>query len=342
MLMCGGQNVFDPDPGHRHALRKIGFFAGGELARPRVRMELGAVRETAAVPEHLETLWAAASARKWVEIVYASPKRPEPSNRKVDPFGLVLRRGVWSLVGYCHLRQGLRTFHVHRIRSLKMNPSKPRTHDFEVPADFLIDAHVPHTPWQWGIEPPVEVRLPPHRAAIRIDSTVTGAEVVVAGRPAGRTPLPAPVFVEPGRVRVTIRGRALTTTHEIEVRPGEVARVPFAPPSRLSISRAVLLGVGGALAITGAGLAVAAWRAESDLESAARTRDPDSQLPAIEYSSVRGFATAGSGEAIAAVVTLAVGGAALLAGTVLALVPEGRERPSPRVGPAPGGLGVAF
>ena len=143
----------------QHALRKIGFFAGGELATPRVRMELGAVRETAAVPEHLEALWAAASARKWVELAYLSPRRPEPSSRKVDPYGLVLRRGVWSLVGFCHLREGLRTFHVHRIRALKMNASKPRTHDFEVPADFAIDAHVPHAPWQWGIEPPVEVHL---------------------------------------------------------------------------------------------------------------------------------------------------------------------------------------
>src|SRR5262249_61091988 len=69
------------------ALRKIGFFAGGQLATPRVRMELGAVRESAAVPEHLETLWSAASARKWVELVYGSPKRPEPSTRKVDPYG---------------------------------------------------------------------------------------------------------------------------------------------------------------------------------------------------------------------------------------------------------------
>ncbi len=143
----------------KHALRKIAFFAGGELVRPRVRMELGAVRETAAVPEFLEVLWGAASARKWVEIVYLSPKRPEPSTRKVDPYGLVLRRGVWSLVGYCHMRQDLRTFHVHRIRELKMNGSKPRTHDFEVPKDFVVDAHVPHAPWQWGIEPAVEVRL---------------------------------------------------------------------------------------------------------------------------------------------------------------------------------------
>lgn len=143
----------------QHALRKIGFFAGGELAIPRVRMELGAVRESAAVPEHLEQLWTAASARKWVEIQYASPKRRDAVSRRVDPYGLVLRRGVWSLVGFCHLRQALRTFHVHRIRGLKMNGSKPRTHDFEVPAGFDIDAHVPHAPWQWAIEPPVEVRL---------------------------------------------------------------------------------------------------------------------------------------------------------------------------------------
>src|SRR5262249_56363030 len=73
--------------------------------------------------------------------------------------GLLLRGGVWSLVGYCHLRQGLRTFHVHRIRGLKMNPRKPRTHDFAIPEGFDIDAQVPHAPWQWRIEPPVEVRL---------------------------------------------------------------------------------------------------------------------------------------------------------------------------------------
>jgi proteasome accessory factor B len=143
----------------QHALRTIGFFAGGKMATPKVRMELGAVRETAAVPEFLESIWSAASARKWVELSYLSPKRPEPSIRRVDPYGLVLRRGVWSLVGYCHLRKGLRTFHVHRIRELKINPSKPRTHDFEVPEDFRIDAHVPHAPWQWHIEPPVEVRI---------------------------------------------------------------------------------------------------------------------------------------------------------------------------------------
>ena len=57
----------------QHALRKIGFFADPNLPAPRVRMELGAVREARHVPQHLEALWTAASTRKSVTLVYASP-----------------------------------------------------------------------------------------------------------------------------------------------------------------------------------------------------------------------------------------------------------------------------
>ncbi len=77
----------------------------------------------------------------------------------MDPYGLALRRGVWTLVGYCHLRQGLRTFHVHRIRELKVNTAKPRTPDFEVPADFSLDSHVAYYPWQHRFHEPMEVTL---------------------------------------------------------------------------------------------------------------------------------------------------------------------------------------
>ena len=138
----------------QHALRKIAFFADPDMPVPRVRMELGAVREARHVPQHLEALWTAASTRKSVTLVYASPRSPQPSHRTVDPYGLALRRGIWSLVGFCHERQALRTFHVHRIRDLKMNASKPRTADFQVPPDFRLDEHVPHSPWQFRIEQP--------------------------------------------------------------------------------------------------------------------------------------------------------------------------------------------
>jgi proteasome accessory factor B len=142
-----------------HALRKIGFFAGDALPSPRVRMELGSAQPDPELSTRLEQLWEACAAKKFVQLVYASPKRSEVTERKVDPYGLALRRGVWTLVGYCHLRQGLRTFHVQRIRELKMNTARPRTPDFEVPADFSLDAHVAYYPWQHRFHAPMEVVL---------------------------------------------------------------------------------------------------------------------------------------------------------------------------------------
>jgi proteasome accessory factor B len=142
-----------------HALRKIGFFAGGALPTPRVRMELGTEQGSAQLASALEQLWDACAARKWVHISYASPKNPDLTERRVDPYGLALRRGIWTLVGYCHLRQELRTFLVHRIRSLKVNSARPRTPDFEVPADFSFDDYVACYPWQHRLHERMDVRL---------------------------------------------------------------------------------------------------------------------------------------------------------------------------------------
>ncbi len=161
-----------------HALRKIGFFAGDALPSPRVRMELGSAQSDPELSARLEQLWEACGAHKWVQIAYASPKRSEVTERKVDPYGLALRRGVWTLVGYCHLRQGLRTFHVHRIRELKVNTAKPRTPDFEVPANFSLDAYVAYYPWQHRFHEPMEVTLVLRKdAAQRASSLFPGASL---------------------------------------------------------------------------------------------------------------------------------------------------------------------
>jgi proteasome accessory factor B len=165
-----------------HAMRKMGFFAGDALPTPRVRMELGAVQADEDLGARLETLWEACAARKWVQMTYQSPKYPELIERRVDPYGLALRRGVWTLVGYCHLRQGLRTFHAHRIRALKMNTAKPRTPDFEVPPDFSLDAHVAQYPWQHRFHAPVDVELELRgELAARAESLLPGAPVTREG-----------------------------------------------------------------------------------------------------------------------------------------------------------------
>jgi proteasome accessory factor B len=142
-----------------HALRKMSFFAGNSLPVPKVRLELGAVADSAGLPSRLEALWSAISSRKSVDLTYWSPHSNSTTERKVDPYGLALRRGVWSLVGHCHLRGGVRTFHVHRVRKLTVNPRSPRTADFEVPRGFSLDAYVATWPWQHRFHAPVNVEL---------------------------------------------------------------------------------------------------------------------------------------------------------------------------------------
>ncbi len=142
-----------------HALRKIGFFAEGPLPAPKVRLELGAVANTDELPARLDALWSAINSRKSIELEYFSPRTLAVTKRRVDPWGLALRRGLWTLVGHCHLRGDVRVFHVHRVRSLTVNTTRPRSRDFEVPADFRLDDWVATRPWQHRFHPPIDVTI---------------------------------------------------------------------------------------------------------------------------------------------------------------------------------------
>lgn len=64
----------------------------------------------------------------------------DESEREFDPYGIVFHEGYWYTSGYCHLRQGLRTFRMDRIRELE-----PLADLFERPADFDVLAHVLHS-----------------------------------------------------------------------------------------------------------------------------------------------------------------------------------------------------
>jgi proteasome accessory factor B len=158
-----------------HALRKVGFFANTPLPTTQVRLELGDSKE---LPQRLETLWEAIGARKALDLEYFSPRTKTVTSRRVDPWGLALRRGVWNLVGYCHLRKELRTFYVHRIRRAEMNQSKPKQADFTVPADFVLDQHVASWPWHHRIHEPVEVTLALTPEFAALASQLFGVEAV--------------------------------------------------------------------------------------------------------------------------------------------------------------------
>lgn len=56
--------------------------------------------------------------RKRVEFSYCSPVSNQKTVRKVDPYHLFNYMGTWHLVGYCHLRKGLRDFNLARIKDI--------------------------------------------------------------------------------------------------------------------------------------------------------------------------------------------------------------------------------
>lgn len=208
-----------------HALRKIGFYAGKELPTPKVRMEFGEVpsRELAT---RLDDLWAAAASRKWVEISYFAPQRGDVTRRRVDPYGLALRQGIWSMVGFCHLRQDIRTFHVQRIREHKVNTARPRSPDFEVPDTFKLDDYVASHPWQYRFHEPYDVELQMFE-----DLVALGANLFPGARVEGDRVFVATRYLD-GLCRY-----ALSLSPNCRVLGPEKARTRFVEMARLVLGR---------------------------------------------------------------------------------------------------------
>lgn len=147
---------------------------GGKAAGTGVLVHLPTTFKSGSLAEHLEQLEGAIHNHKRVTFEYGAHRTsgwgtPEdgaaaeggivgPSEREVDPYGLVYRQGAWLLVGHCHKAQAIRRFRVDRILQLKVGP-RPRTPDFEVPKDFSLQEHGAISPWRFDREPPVRARL---------------------------------------------------------------------------------------------------------------------------------------------------------------------------------------
>jgi predicted DNA-binding transcriptional regulator YafY len=84
----------------------------------------------------LAALTAAAQSRRRVRLAYRSAQSAA-TERNFDPYGVVYRSGRWYAVGHCHLREGLRSFRVDRIRGIRATGGT-----FERPAGFDALAHL--------------------------------------------------------------------------------------------------------------------------------------------------------------------------------------------------------
>ena len=87
----------------------------------------------------LSTMSSAAQLQQRVHIRY-HPNQGEETERDFDPFGLTYYLHKWYVVGYCHLRQDLRSFRLDRITQIRLiNVNFERPNQFD-PLAYIMQA----------------------------------------------------------------------------------------------------------------------------------------------------------------------------------------------------------
>ncbi|MDF2721440.1 MAG: helix-turn-helix type 11 protein [Paenibacillus sp.] len=81
--------------------------------------------------------------QKTIHTIYHTQYRNETTERHIDPYYLVPREQRFYLIGYCHLKQGIRTFRISRFLQ-----AEPTGRQFDK-GDFNIKTYLKHT---WSIE----------------------------------------------------------------------------------------------------------------------------------------------------------------------------------------------
>ncbi|HYU16459.1 MAG TPA: WYL domain-containing protein [Candidatus Acidoferrum sp.] len=123
--------------------------------------------QTRELGDRFAELESATRNRKRATFRYRPASTGYSRTREVDPYGLFYREGSWLLVGHCHLRKDVRSFRLDRMSDLVIAP-KPKTPDFERPADFDVRAYANRSPWTFRAGPveEVELEIGPEAAAV--------------------------------------------------------------------------------------------------------------------------------------------------------------------------------
>ena len=103
--------------------------------------------------EALVQLSSAAQARLRVRMQYRTPQGADTA-REFDPYGLAHRAGRWYAVGMCHLRHGVRSFRLDRVRGVQTLVAR-----FTRPEGFDALDYLTHSLATLPREHPVEVIL---------------------------------------------------------------------------------------------------------------------------------------------------------------------------------------
>ena len=135
-----------PTDAVRSALKKVNSLLSDQVdstirkMKRRVSVGIDLIRECNT--ETLNEISKAVSGHNPLDITYYVPSRDQTTKRLVEPYGLTFRFGSWYLIGYCKLRNEMRTFGVDRIRGIRV-----RDDHFKYPADFDLEEYL-NRGWQ--------------------------------------------------------------------------------------------------------------------------------------------------------------------------------------------------
>jgi predicted DNA-binding transcriptional regulator YafY len=77
--------------------------------------------------------------RRTLRLQY-EPRDQKAAERNVDPYAVHLRNGNLYMIGYCHMRKGIRTFLVDRMQRIKMTEES-----FPAPVGFSLENYLRHS-----------------------------------------------------------------------------------------------------------------------------------------------------------------------------------------------------
>ncbi len=94
-----------------------------------------------------------------MKFTYHAFSTGKTSRRQVNPYGMIFRRGAWTLVGWDHAREDLRSFVVSRMKGMTINSRRPGTPDYEIPRKFSVKRYQNQQQWELDLHEPVQVTI---------------------------------------------------------------------------------------------------------------------------------------------------------------------------------------
>jgi proteasome accessory factor B len=146
----------------RSAFRKLAFDLDPELVGE-TPVAYAEDPETGAARDAVRLLSDALRRRKAVTFGYRSMTSDREEDRTVHPYGLLFQHGRWYLVAHDVGRDAVRMYRAGRMSGVTVEPKSPGTPDYEIPADFALDAYAGRKAWELG----ADETEPGVRAAVR-------------------------------------------------------------------------------------------------------------------------------------------------------------------------------